>query len=225
MCTSPRQAALRGEGLAESSLKDTTVTLPEGVAINPAGADGLEACSEAQIGFKDLNPLTETDEFTSGLPAPKGEPAEPFCPDGSKIGTVEIETPLLPNPLKGAVYLAAQNANPFGALVAMYIVAEDPISGVLVKLPGSVALDADTGRSPRRSRTRRRCRSKTCELHFFGGERAPLATPAHCGTYTTNASFAPWSGNAPVDTLLELRHHLGPERLHRVRSPLPFAPA
>ena len=48
----PQKAALNPEGLAESALRDTTVTLPQGVAINPSGANGLEACSEGLAGFE-----------------------------------------------------------------------------------------------------------------------------------------------------------------------------
>src|SRR6202020_3678793 len=102
----------------------------------------LLACSNAEIGFTGANPQTGTDEFT---------PSAPSCPEASKVATVKIDTPLLPNPLEGAVYLAApQNfsgplENPFGSLVALYLVAEDPVSGVVVKLPGKVTPDPVTG--------------------------------------------------------------------------------
>ncbi len=34
---------------ATSPLKDATVTLPEGLTVNPATANGLDACTPAQI--------------------------------------------------------------------------------------------------------------------------------------------------------------------------------
>ena len=212
-------AALNPEGLAESTVRDTTVTLPEGVALNPAGADGLEACSEAQIGFTGVEARPAEDR-----PVHPGLAAAPFCPDASKIGTVKIKTPLLPNPLEGAVYLAPQNANPFGSLVAMYIVAQDPVSGVLVKLAGEVTWTEHTGQIVATFKNTPQLPFEELELHFFGGERAPLGTPALCGTYTTEASFAPWSGNAPVDSVLELPDHPGPNG-SPCSDPLPFSPS
>ena len=121
------------EGRAEADVRDTTVTLPEGVQLNPSAANGLQACTEAQAGFERINPTTGTQEFTAG-------PAS--CPEASKVGHVHIKTPLLPKELEGALYLAepAPNGepgkNPFNSLVALYLVAEDKEAGVLVKLAG-----------------------------------------------------------------------------------------
>jgi len=105
----------REPGLTEALL---VLVFPEGVVLNPAAADGLQACSEAQIGFtgfKELNPVAEsgngTAQFTPGLPAPKGSPAQPFCPESSKIGNVTVTTPLLPDKLEGALYLATPAPN------------------------------------------------------------------------------------------------------------------
>lgn len=192
----PQESSEATGGLVEANVKDTTVTLPEGMQLSPAGANGLEACSEAEIGFSGVEP-DGMDLFTPGLP-------QPFCPDASKVGTVKIETPLLPNPLEGAVYLAdpapAREAgrNPFDSLLAMYIVARDPVSGTLVKLPGKVVPNPATGQLVSTFEDTPQLPFEELEVHFFGGERAPLSTPPLCGAYTTNASFTPWSGNPPV---------------------------
>jgi len=185
----PQEVSLGANGLASSSIKDTIVTLPEGVRVNPSSADGLEACSESQIGFTGVGG-DGTDLFTSGLPVP-------FCPDAAKIGTVEFKLPVIENPLKGSVYLATQGQNPFGSLIAMYIVAEDPVSGVLVKLAGEVKL-SETGQITTTFANSPQAPLEEATFSFFGGARAPLSTPSRCGAYTTNARFTPWSGSPPV---------------------------
>jgi DNA-binding beta-propeller fold protein YncE len=207
----PQTAAQNPDGLAESSLRDTTLTLPEGVAINPSGSEGLQACSEGLAGFEighgvggsgfeEFNPEFEPGVKTplfSPTPIESLQPGVSFCPNGSKIGTVKIKTPLLEHELEGEVYLAAQNANPFGSLVAMYMMVEDPVSGSTIKLTGEVKLTA-TGQIVTTFKNTPDLPFENLELHFFGGERAPLATPTRCGTYTTTAVFTPWDGNAPV---------------------------
>lgn len=173
-----QEASLNPEGLAQASVKDTTVALPAGVGLNPSGADGLSACSLSQIALE--------------------SPSEQTCPESAKIGTVEIKTPLLPNPLVGAAYLATQEENPFGSLIALYIVARDPISGVLLKVAGEVKPQEGTGQLVSTFKETPQLPFEDLHINFFGGSRAPLGTPALCGSYVTQASIAPWSGNAPA---------------------------
>ncbi len=214
----PQESALYPEGLAESSVKDITVALPEGMAVNPSGGDGLGACSESQIGYLPGESSPPGDlRFTSGLP-------EPFCPNASKIGAVTIRTPLLPNPVKGFVYLASQNENPFGSLVAVYLVAEDPVSGTLIKLAGDVHL-SEAGQLVATFENSPELPFEDAELHFFGGERAPLATPAHCGAYTTTSSLAPWSGSVPSTPSATFDITSGPYGSACPGSSLPFGPS
>jgi hypothetical protein len=122
------------------------------------------------------------------------------------------------------VYLASQNANPFGSLIAMYIVAEDPVSGTLVKLPGEVALNQATGQIVSTFRNTPELPFEELELHFFGGERAPLATPPRCGAYTTTAAFAPWSANESIDSTSTFNITSGPNGSPCPGPVLPFSP-
>ena len=122
--------------LAVADLKDALVTLPAGLTVDPSSADGLEACSEEQIGYLPQQSAEVGDlQFTPGAAN---------CPEGSKLGSVEVHTPLLDHWIKGGVYLAAQDANPFNPPLALYIAVHDPVSGVVLKLPGKV-----TGKTPR----------------------------------------------------------------------------
>jgi DNA-binding beta-propeller fold protein YncE len=240
----PQNAVLNPNGLAESALRDTTVTLPEGVAINPAGGDGLEACTSNagalpegalgspgdQIGYKgqeELNaeyePGVNWNTFTPELASPLA-PGTNFCPNGSKIGTVKIKTPLLEHEVEGAVYLATQDSNPFESLIAMYLVAEDPYSGSLIKLSGEVTLNPQTGQIVANFKNTPDAPFENLELHFFGGERAPLSTPLRCGTYTTQAVFMPWDGNGPATAESSFNIEHGPHGGPCPGATLPFNP-
>jgi hypothetical protein len=228
----PQQEVVIPNGDAESDVKDITIALPEGVAINPAGGDGLQACSEGLVGFTgvgEVDPGLTSATFTSKLPGGTDSEEElmsgvNFCPNASKIGEVTIHTPLLPNPLKGFVYLASQNENPFGSLIAIYIVAEDPVSGVVVKLPGEVRLSA-SGQIVATIKNSPQQPFEDAELHFFGGERAPLATPAHCGAYETTASFVPWSATKAVPSSSTFNITSGPNGTPCPGASLPFSPS
>ncbi len=211
----PQDSARTPEGLAEAAIRDATVTLPEGMTLNPSGAGGLEACTEAQVGFQGTGG-DGTQLFSPDLP-------EPFCPDASKVGTVKVGVSGIPNPLEGAVYVASQNANPFGSLVALYIVARDPVSGILAKVPAEVGLDPVTGRLTTTLHNIPQSPIEDIEMHFFGGGRGPLATPAACGTYTTSASFSPWSETPAVDASSSFDVTSGPGG-GPCQSPAPFAP-
>lgn len=211
-----QEASENPAGLAAADIKSTTVTLPEGFTLNASSANGLEACSEGEIGFLPEASSSEQKIFTPTLPSA-------FCPTASKVGTVKIKVPVIANPLEGAMYLAKQGENPFGGLVATYIVAEDPVSGVLVKLAGKVDLDESTGRVTATFENTPQAPIEDLEVHLFGGPLAPFATPAHCGLYASTATFVPWSGNAAASSSqtasITSGVHGGP-----CPAQLPFAP-
>jgi hypothetical protein len=166
--------------LAAPPLKSATVRLPPGLALDPSAAAGLAACSPSQIGWRGGSLL----DFT---------PDPPTCPEPSKIGTVEVTTPLLPELLGGSFYLATQTENPFHTLVAGYLVIDDPRTGVIIKVPGSFALDASTGQVTASFPETPQLPFSTLHLRLKGGVTGALATPERCGTYTTTATLTPWS--------------------------------
>ena len=207
----PQEAGEAPEGVAESDVRNTTVTLPAGLQVNPAAAGGLEACTEADIGFERYDETTgqtffqeETEQERQGLVAHQE------CPEGSKLGTVKITTPLLSEPLEGAVYQAAQAANPFGSLLALYVVAEDKKASVRVRLAGKVEANPSTGQLTSTFDQTPQLPFEEFDLKFFGGGKAPLATSS-CGAYRTETSIEPWSGNAAASPFSEFDVTTGPD--------------
>ncbi len=194
----PQESTLSASGLAEADVKATTVTLPPGVQASPAAADGLLACSGSQVGFdpgeaaltESVSTLTENDHFT---------PVQASCPEAAKIGTVTIKTPLLKDELTGGVYLASRDTDPFGSPLVLYLLAEDPVSGVRVKLAGEVQIDQATGQLTSIFRDTPPVPFEELTLNLFGGARASQSSPSLCGTYTTKASFVPSSGTSGVE--------------------------
>jgi hypothetical protein len=195
----PQAAAGTSEGLSTSDIKDTTVTLPEGFVINPGQATGLVACQASQDGT--------------------GGDGPPSCPADSKVGTVEIETPLLFGKLQGNVYILQSNPPELKLLVAA------SGEGVNLKLIGDVHLNETTGQLATTFTNTPELPFTNLRLSFSGGAQAALATPTECGTYKTVSDFTPWSaplvGDAFPSSTFAVESGPGGSAC---RNPLPFAP-
>jgi hypothetical protein len=196
------------ETLGTPPVRETVVTLPEGMTVDPSSANGLGACSEAQIGWQGKSPVA-SGEYANFNASP------PACPDSSRIGTVELETPALPTeackdaivplqecpnsserektPLVGSIYVAQPYANPFGSLLAIYIVVDDPKTGVVVKIPARVEADPATGRLTTVVADTPQFPFSELRTHFYDGDNAALKTPPTCGSYTVGSTITPWS--------------------------------
>jgi hypothetical protein len=167
-----------GAESATAHLRDAVVKLPAGMTVNPPSADVLAACSLSQVGMSsagvaDGNPVT--------------------CPDASILGKATVITPSLDHPLPAVVYLARQNENPFGSLLAIYLVIDDPESGIRIKLPGKIEPDPVTGQLTVSFRENPQTPVEDIRMSFFGGPHASLKTPAACGTHTVTSALTPWT--------------------------------
>jgi hypothetical protein len=166
---------------AQSDIAEVAALLPEGMALNPSAANGLGACTLAQYNEEGLqwNP-------NAG------------CPQSSKVGEVEVETPLLKEPVTGDLYVAAQNDNPFNSLFALYMVIRNERYGVLIKQAGEVEPDPETGQLATYFEEIPQLPFADFQLRFNEGPRAPLTTPPDCGTHTALALLFPWSEGEPI---------------------------
>ncbi len=169
------------EGRATAPLKNARVALPAGMTVNAAGANGLDACTESQMGYE---PRGGKIRFTT---------AAQTCPDAAKVGTVAVNTPLVGHSLPGSIYIAKPFANPFGSLLTIYLAVEDKSSGIVTKLAGKVEPDPQTGQLTATFTENPELPLEEIKLHFFEGSNAVLATPLTCGTKTTTSTLTPWS--------------------------------
>jgi hypothetical protein len=173
----PQEGLDDPEGLATAHLRNARVTLPEGMTINPSAAAGLQACTDAQVGFNSVSPAQ--------------------CPDASKIATVTATTPVLEEQLSGAVYIGSQLSDDpeSGDMFRIVLVLQNAERGIFVKLLGKVRADAQTGRLETTFEGNPQLPVSAISLHFKDGPRAPLAMPLDCGQKTVNASLSSWAGH------------------------------
>ena len=199
----PQTSTIEPSALAESQVRAATVRFPEGMLVNPGAANGLAACSEEQVGYQGV---ASTDPFAPGATQPmRFSEAPAACPFAAKIGTVQISTPLLAEKLNGAIYLAtpAPNGepgkNPFGSLIAVYLVADSAQLGLHVKLAGEGTLNEATGQITTTFADTPQVPFDDLKITLYGRGRGTVSTPAICGQYSIASSFTPWSGGAAVE--------------------------
>jgi hypothetical protein len=184
-----------------SEIRNTQITFPEGFSINANGADGKEACTDAQARF--------------------GTEAEAQCPEAAKIGSLTISTATLPGPLHGFLYLGEPKA---GERYRLVLVADG--FNVHVKLPGTAIPDPDTGQLTVVFKDLPQFPFSDFNLHLFGAERGSLATPTRCGTYPVNSSFTPWDSLLTDQASVQFFNiSSGPEGSPCPSGARPFAPS
>ncbi len=161
------------EGLGTADLKDAVVKMPAGVVLSPSAANGLEACTEAQIGL--------------------GTESEVKCPNGSKLGEVSVVTPALTGELKGFLYLGNPSSpGPItGPPYTVYLTLAG--HGVLVKIKGSANPDPVTGQITTTFDENPELPFSELKLQLNGGSRSTVANPSVCGEYHAESELTPWT--------------------------------
>jgi hypothetical protein len=161
-----------------SQTKQAKLTLPLGMGLNGSAANGLVACTDEQFGKGTENPVA--------------------CPPASKIGTVSIETPPLPEPITGSVFVGQQlSRDPTsGNEYRIFVDGESPKFGLSVRLVGKVSADPATGQLTTTFGELPQVPFSSFTIQLEGGPRATLTSPFVCGPHTTTATMSPWTGEA-----------------------------
>jgi len=212
--------------VAQANLRRAVVTLPAGMGLNPAAAQGLGACTDQQLG----GGIAIGDRIAD----PAGVHPPPLeCPPASEIGTVAIETPLLPaGSLAGKLYLGRQLSREpaSGREYRVFLDAEAPALGVYVRLQGEIAADPTTGRLTASFDEPAHGGLPQVPLSSlrlsFDEERGLLSTPPTCGPQELTSRLSPWTGSAPAtpSASFALESAPGGRSCAAVLAARPFAP-
>jgi hypothetical protein len=218
-------------GQETSTMRTARVTLPQGMGLNASAANGLAACTDAQFGKGTRNPVA--------------------CPPASKIGTVSVATPPLPEgPLTGSVYVGEQRSRDpeSGEEYRIFVNAASSRYGVDVRLIGNVVANARTGQltavfdEPAKAGVLRggnpdnlphglpQVPFTAFRLGIDGGPKAALSSPPTCGPNATSSALTPWSaefsgkGPATPSSKFDLTSAPGGGPCPKSMAERPFAP-
>lgn len=178
-----------GPNQSQSHLRSARVSLPPGMGLNPSGSQGLQSCSDAQ--------------FKKGVRVYTNE-----CPEASKVGTAEIETPPLPaGSLKGDIYVGEQkNRSPeSGEQFRILVEAKNQNLGIAVRLVGNVIANEQTGQltavfdeqqvgqfAGALPKGLPQVPFESVKLSFDAAKQV-LTSPPICGPATTTGQMEPWA--------------------------------
>jgi hypothetical protein len=192
-------------------LRDTRVTLPEGMSVSPGIVDGIQACNE--LGPEGINITGTESEFIGEDKEWHLAPGK--CPDASIVGTAEAITPYLPVPVKGHVYLARPGCGGTGQaactdqdaldgnLYKLYLElggeGELANTGIEFKVPLNAEVNPATGQLTANARELVQAPYSEVKIDLNGGPRAPLANPPTCGPALTTADLTPWSAPGRIE--------------------------
>ncbi|MDX6634329.1 MAG: hypothetical protein QOF06_532 [Solirubrobacterales bacterium] len=179
--SAPAAGLVEPGGRVGSQVRRAVVTLPPGTTINPSLGSGLGVCSPEQ--FQAERPLANEGEG---------------CPNASKIGAFTVDTPLSAESMRGAIYIATPYNNPFGSLLAIYLVARDSNGGFLITASGSLDPDPHSGTIAAHLNGLPQLPYAELEVNFRAGQRAPLVSPPTCGPAVTAVELVPYAEGAPV---------------------------
>jgi hypothetical protein len=226
---------------ATPQVRDSSVTLPEGVSVSPGVVDGIQACDETgPEGIDITGPESEEVGLNGELQLASGH-----CPDASIVGTAEAFTPFLSEPVKGHVYLARPDCGGpgqaacteedarDGKLYRLYLelggTGELARTGIHFKVPLETHANTATGQLTSTATGTPQAPFSELKLHLNGGPRAPLDTPGVCGPAVTTADFTPWSapGITPQGLSVAGTQDATPSSFFNVTgcaNPTPFSP-
>ena len=173
---------------SQSHVRKAEISLPQGMGLNPSGANGLVACTDEQ--------------FKKGQRVEANE-----CPPASVIGTVEVVSPPLAEPLEGEVYVGEQQSQDpqSGEMFRILIEAKSAHEGIFARLVGNVKANPVTGELTAVLTDEiegqfagalpdglPQVPFETVKMHL-DGSKATLTSPPTCATFEATGQFEPWA--------------------------------